>query len=418
MQKIKTKKVFEIVFISAVLYSFLLWAYYLFKGGIESSQFDIFFLNCKNFIADNSNVVGYSSLLDPYHNTVFGLQEKAYPPLTYVILYIFSKIVDADSFIVPQAGYVNMATDFKYLTIYMIFMAIIMIMLYTLIQVTKKGKMSVKIMTGFALCFSAPMLYSIERGNTIIFTVFLCMFFLFYYDSENKILKELALIALAIAAAFKITPALLGILLLYNKSFKEAIRTAIYGIIMVFGPFLLLKGGFSNIPVMFENIQLNLKQYSSLEGCTFTASVYKYGNLLNSNFTMSESFINKMMTITKILSFMLLIAVPFFKTHWEKVAAVVVVLVILPSHSGRYCILYMLPVIVMFLNEEKRRYIDFIYLICMIMISWVYVSKTSDMYNYSFALPIITFTLIITGIINIIDTFKNKWIKQKKSLAS
>jgi len=412
-EKMKTKTSFEIIFIATIGLSFLLWMIFLFMGGALSNQFSIFYGNCGNFIADSSNVAGYSAGRDPYHNLVYGLGEKAYPPLTYVIMYFVSRIVDVQSYAIRDQSYFGIVADFKYLAIFLVFIIIIMILMYTLIQVTKKGKMSIKIMTAMALCCSAPMIYSIERGNTIILTVFLCMFYLFYYNSENKILKELALIALACAAGFKMTPALLGIMLLYNKQFKEAARTAVYGIIIVFGPFLFLHGGFSNIPLMFENMKLNLKFYTSLDGCTLTASVNRFGKLYFNNFSMTEAMIDNMKTITTILSLLLLIVVPFLKTNWEKVAAVVVVLIILPSHSGTYCILYMLPVIVMFLNEEKHRNIDFLYLFCMIMISWDFVCKASEIFNYNLALPIMVVALLVTGIINIVKMLQNRMFNGK-----
>jgi len=269
--------------------------------------------------------------------------------------------------------------------------------------------MQIKSLTAFALCCSYPMIFSIERGNTIIFTVLLCTFYLFYYNSENKVLRELALIALAVAAAFKITPAILGIMLLYNKQFKECVRTVIYGIIMVFGPFIFLHGGFSNIPLMFQNIELNLKTYSMPEGCTLAGSIAKFGQMISADYKVPSALITFAKITTIVLSLILLAVVPFFKTTWEKAAAVVIVLIILPSHSGTYCILYLIPVIIMFLNEENHRKVDIIYLLCMIAISWVYFCKVTDyFFNYHLALPVMTGTLVITGIINVMNFFNDK----------
>ena len=401
IENLRTKKAFEIIFFSTVVFSFLLWLLYIFIDGSSSAQFNIFFQRCEDFMADSSNVLGYSANRDPYHNLVYGLEEKAYPPLTYVIMYVMSRVVNANSFVDSENSYYYISDNLQYFALIFIFAILIVIVMYTLILVTKQGKMSVKIMTAVALCCSAPMLYSIERGNTIILTVILCMVFLFYYNSENKVLREFALIALAIATAFKITPALLGIMLLYNKQFKEAARTVIYGIIMVFVPFVFLHGGFSNILLMFQNIKLNLKAYSSIEGCTLAASLNRFGQTFFNDFILSDQIIIVMRIVTMFISLLLLIAVPFFKTNWEKVAAVVLVLFILPSHSGTYCILYMIPVIVMFLNEEKRRKIDFLYLFCMIMISWDFICNATYIFNFNLAVPIMVTALSITGIMNI-----------------
>jgi len=401
IENLKTKTAFEIIFIAAVMLSFLLWIAYICIDGSSSPQFNMFFQRCEDFMADSTNVLGYSAGRDPYRNLLHGLEEKAYPPLAYVIMYLISRIVDVSAIVERDNNYFYICNNVQFLTIILIITIITVLIMYTLIQVTKKGKMSVKIMTAMALCCSAPMLYSIERGNTIILTVILCMFFLFYYNSENKVLRELALIALAVAAAFKMTPALLGIMLLYNKQFKEASRTVIYGIIMVFGPFIFLHGGFSNVPLMFQNMKLNLQSYSSIEGCTLAASLNRFGQTFIKDFILPDMVIAVMKLATVLISIVLLAVVPFLKFNWEKVAAVVLVLIILPSHSGTYCILYMLPVIVMFLNEEKHRNIDFLYLFCMIMISWDFICNATYIFNFNLAVPIMVIALSITGMLNI-----------------
>ena len=410
LEKMKTKTAFEIIFIATVGLSILLWLIFMFIGGDSSSQLRIFSENMWDFLADSTNVLGYSAGLDPYNNQIFGLGEKAYPPLTYALMFLVSRVVNVNSYLEKFGDYKKLWTDPKVLILIIIFTVIVIIMMYTIIQVTKNGSMLIKSLVAFVLCFSFPMLFSIERGNTIIITSIMCMIYLFYYNSENKILKELALISLAVAVAFKITPAFLGILLLYNKQFKDAIRTVIYGIIIVFGPFIFLHGGFLNIPLMFNNIFLNLKYYSSPEGCTLAGSLNKFGRVFTSNdYIVPDIWVDILKITTVIISIILLSVIPFFKTQWEKVATVVIILIILPSHSGTYCVLYMIPVIVMFLNEEKHRNVDIIYLLCMIMISWVYFCKVSDyIFNIHFALPVMTLTLLITGIANAINYLKHK----------
>jgi len=412
IENLKTKTAFEIIFIATIVLSFLLWIAYICIDGSSSPQFNMFFQRCEDFMADSTNVLGYSAGRDPYHNLLHGLEEKAYPPLTYAIMYLISRVVDVNAIVQKDNNYFYIYNNLQYLTILVIFLILLLLLMYTLIQVTKNGNMAVKTMTALALCCSAPMLYSIERANTIIFTVILCMFFLFYYNSENKVLRELTLIALAIAAAFKMTPALLGIMLLYNKQFKEASRTVIYGIIMVFGPFIFLHGGFSNAPLMFQNMKLNLQAYSSIEGCTLAASLNRFGQTFMNGFILPDMIIAIMKIVTVLTSILLLAVVPFLKFNWEKVAAVVLVLIISPSHSGTYCILYMIPVIVMFLNEEKHRNIDFLYLFCIIMISWDFICKATYLFNFNLAVPIMVIALSVTGIYNAIQVLQHKAIKK------
>ena len=89
---------------------------------------------------------------------------------------------------------------------------------------------------------SSIFIYAYERGNLIQLTVVLSTIFLLCYNSKNKIIKEISFICLATAAALKIFPALFGILLLFDKKYKEAMRLIIYGINFTSLPFLFFEG--------------------------------------------------------------------------------------------------------------------------------------------------------------------------------
>jgi hypothetical protein len=77
-------------------------------------------------------------------------------------------------------------------------------------------------------------------------------------------------------AGIKLTPAVLGILLLYNKQWKEVVCIIIYGCIFFFLPFLLFEGGFSNLGQMLNNVMFRLETYSIKDGCTIVACVVHF----------------------------------------------------------------------------------------------------------------------------------------------
>ena len=68
---LKNKKFYEVVFVSTVLVSFLIWITRLFIGGAESSQWKLFFDGVTDFLADTLNVIGYSGERDVYNNTYY-----------------------------------------------------------------------------------------------------------------------------------------------------------------------------------------------------------------------------------------------------------------------------------------------------------------------------------------------------------
>ena len=96
--------------------------------------------------------------------------------------------------------------------------------------------------TAIFITLSSGVLTGIERGNVVLVAFVLLLYFIKNYQSENKIKKELALLALAGSFGFKLYPAIFGILLINNKDFFAAIRSAIYGIALTILPLLFFEG--------------------------------------------------------------------------------------------------------------------------------------------------------------------------------
>ena len=304
------------------------------------TQFTLFFGSCNNFFADLTNLLVYIKDLDPYRNATNGAAEHCYLPLSYVIMYLF---------VIPFKDKIPFETtmwkDPKVMMLIIAFtLAVTMsvfIQLYHMCQSTETNKT----LLAFLLVFSGVYLFSIERGNLIILALSCSIYYLNHYNDENKRKRELAFILLAIAAAMKIFPAVLGLLVVFNGKWKEAFRLIVYGILFAFLPFLFFKGGFSNIPVYLENIKEHNEKYQFDMGCNFV-SLFR-GKFHSPPITLTVSI------ASAIMAFIILLAVPFYKNNWEKIAAVSIAMLVLPPHSGKYNAIFMLPIIVLFLNEAK-----------------------------------------------------------------
>jgi len=105
-----------------------------------------------------------------------------------------------------------------------------------------------------SLLFSNVLIYGIARGTNVILCFVFVAAFIRFKDSENKILREISYICLAIAGVMKIYPLLFGVYLIRDKRWAAVIRTAIYTIILFIVPFAFIDGGFSNIGVMLNNL--------------------------------------------------------------------------------------------------------------------------------------------------------------------
>lgn len=382
-------KAFETIFIVCTFCFLLLWIGSIFVEGTNSKQFGTFFSSTEDFLADATNVVGYSSQRDVYHNTMYtGLGEKAYPPLSYLISYLFSRTVDMTQYW-EKSYFRDMYQNTHFMIIYMIFIIATMVILYQTLYCCKKGTNITRMLVALAIILSGPLLFSIERGNYIIHTLICILIYLRYYDNETMWKREMALMCLAIAVAFKMTPAVLGIFLIYDKKWKEIGHVVVYGIIFGILPFLFFKGGFANIITMFENMKLNLQAYDSTEGCTLYASFLALGLPVSPTAQIVFQYLTYMICIFFICTAFLL------KKNWQRWLSVLLVLLIAPSHSGQYCILYMIPALVAFLNEKTHKYREYIVLAAFLMLVNPLKESIWKVYNYHLSIIVLVIYMVL-----------------------
>lgn len=186
-QFIRTKKFYEIAFICAAFAGIIAWAAGIVIYGSGGRQFDIFFLNTQDFFADITNVIGYSANRNTYVETYYlGASERAYPAIVYLMAYMLSRIIDIQPYF-DNDYFLDMYKDTRILIIIILILIVNMIAIYELIRSCKNGNKAIKILTAIAFCLSMPVIFTIERANFLLMTIFFIMFYIFNYDSENKI---------------------------------------------------------------------------------------------------------------------------------------------------------------------------------------------------------------------------------------
>lgn len=346
---------FERVFLAAMFLLIALFAGF-FVSDYQGPQANVFYGKTTNYMADYYNVASYTASRNPYY---FGLDdpmsgEHAYPPLAYLVFYPLSRVADflhQDAF---EAGHstMGMATS-------AFFMFLISGVFFLLLYETYDGKKPFKFLLSLALMLSGVFLATYERGNIMILAAALCGFFLLNYQSENKLLRELALIALALSAGLKGYPAFLGILLLFDKRFKESFRLMLYGAAAIFLPFAFFAGGFANIPVWLANLKSNTEAY---EFANFLRFNFRYWFIQLPDFQ-SRMGLYALLKRADLIAAVLAVASSFFhKKHWKKVMQLLLVIMILPANSAIYVATYLFPGILLFFNEREHDARDWIYL--------------------------------------------------------
>mgnify|MGYP002516908922 CR=1 FL=1 len=222
----------------------------------------------------------FNSIRDSAASNVYSERNSIYPPLAVAFFRFLGRMLPyAEVALDPKDNY-DMQKSQSCLMIYLFYTLIVVIATYRFVykkafdkkyesSYDKKTRRIAEIFS-FLTIFSYPLMYCMERGNVVSLAVAFTAFFVFFRDSESKAVREISYICLALAAGLKLYPAIFGLLLLFDKKYKEAIRLVVYGILAVVIPFILI----STIPAPVQTSrELILQQRQHL------SEANKYGDL-------------------------------------------------------------------------------------------------------------------------------------------
>lgn len=185
-------------------------------------------------------------------------------------------------------------------------------------------------------------LFTIERGNIIYIAFMFLLFFVVFYRSENRALRELSYAALALSAGIKLYPALFGILLLYDRRWKDALKTCIYGLIAIFLPEILFKNYFPKT-----------------ESPGFFVSLWEWAKGLFKNMTnifSSQIFSTLFFAALGLVLLSCVILLIYIKEEWKRLfLAGVMVLICGIQFEFPYSWTFLIPSFLYFLKEETEK---------------------------------------------------------------
>lgn len=322
----------------------------------------------------------------------------AYPPVARTILWLCGKVIP-QNVILRGGGKIIREYSFGLVSFFIVYFISLMLLAYSIYKLGDGNKSYRKIFTVFML-FSSPMIFLIDRGNILVFSLIFTLVFIHWYDSPSRIKRDIAYIFLGLAAAIKIYPAIFGILLLRQKKWKEAIRCAIYGIILFIGPFLFI-GGWPTLIQYFNNLT------SSTEIKVVTNDIYhNYSGAMRLLFDrlFDQAELGAVIgSTTKIPVVILLLAGSFFsKEKWKALLCMTLILIFVPENYGYYMLTFcIIPLTCFYFTDHSKR-IDYIYaiLLCSILVPLQFLNgafqfKQSDtMYSFIFACELIIIIII------------------------
>lgn len=386
----KVNGVFYFLFASGIILSII--AYFVTHG---NSLNNMLILERWEYAMDYFNSIYFSSL-DPY-SPIF---KSIYPALTTLGYYVLGVILEAID------GPFDISYDIRASTSgmasYILMVLLAMLILYWALHKSKEVSRKETVVFYLLALVSFPMLFTIDRGNSVLFAVLFSLLFLVGYNSENKKVRYLSYVFLGIATAIKIYPLLFGLLVLRKyiqskktEDLKELIICIIFGAIIFLVPFAFFDGSLSAMignafGYRGELIPWGDDDISSLIQMTAHLLGYEeYSNLAGAGTAIS-------------LVFMVLISIyaVFYKNaeKWEIICMISAAQILCAGIGHPYVLLYMIIPAWYFINSNpvmSTKNIIFAILLAMVLMPFPGPSAGYQMLSYGKGLIVWAIVIII-----------------------
>lgn len=334
-----------------------------------------------------------------------------YPPLAVLVFKFFRRMV-------PQEFHGCNGHELKMYSFPMIAFVLYNVPIIWLVFISVQRKIQdVKLrnLLFLILPFSFPVMFAVERGNIINLSFAFTLFFVCFYDSENRLEREAAFIALGLAAGIKIYPAIFGLLLLKRGKIKECIRLAFYGIVIFFAPFWRF-GGLKAVKPFIRGLTgfVSDRLFDTLEAmaeagmsvASISEAAGEGAAALNSIAAESETvvfppaygynfayknismIIQQIMgiripavyltTVLIVLTLALLISAFLLKEKWQEELCLLLIMILVPSVNMAYIMIFALIPLIELCSMSKRekssitlqRERIYLFFTAMILIPW------------------------------------------------
>lgn len=293
----------------------------------------------------------------------YGMFETLYPPLANLFFYFLYLLVPkdvssqwSDSF-AESVDIRGTSRDLRFeqapMLLFLLFVVFVVFAMYAMIEkILAKSAVHKKTII-FCALFSYGVLYGIERGNIILLCWSLMAFFLYYRNSEKPLLRELAYLALAIAAGFKLYPAFLGILLLKERKVFPAIRTILYGIAAVIFPFYFFNEGLLGLRMWLAVVFSFQGSWAyPWVGNGFSKILANIGHFLDP--FLHTSLGEQNYTVFGIaVALILMVCACFQKKEWESVLTLALAMMMFQAQADYIYSVFLLPLL-LFIVQEKQ----------------------------------------------------------------
>jgi hypothetical protein len=234
----------------------------------------------------------------------------------------------------------------------------------------------------------------IERGNVLILCLISIAIFAFTYNSENKAVREIGIIALAVASALKLYPALFMWFFISDKRYKELIRCLAYFSVLMILPSFFFGGPKCIITLLKNTFGFSAKKGTSSSAITVLAKLIHVPAKFISLGAYTWCLIN-------LLSFM---ASPFLnEERWKSFVKGTLLILTAPPLTSQYVWSFFLIALVLLCNvRAKANKKDFLFLVPM-FIPFLFIVLRFNYYLTTNTVLVFVCTAVLSGIC-VVDT--------------
>ncbi len=298
-----------------------------------------FFSNPKDAFMDHFNMLMLSNNADPY------VTGASYPALCFVILRWFFVLLPLN--VQRLDTVLDVRANAVAISVFLFVVIACALVIYLLLKKILGADFTDSKVA--LLIFTGPLLYVIQRGNILLLAFIFLLIFFNYYDSEDRRLRYLAYVALALAASIKVYPAVFGFMVIRKKRYKEAGALAALGLFSFLLPFFA-----------YDGIRSLKKFFAGLSKAGEVMSSHGLGQ--NISLDNMRQYINAALwrsipssQVTLIIINLLLVGIAIkAKKEWHAWFMLAVVCAWYPMFSFNYVLLLFYPAIIMAMKSDKN----------------------------------------------------------------
>ena len=276
-----------------------------------------------------------------------------YPAINFVILKLLFHFVPRESLVAassPREGAMALRASMPAMLPFIILsLACLLVIALCVRRILSNRGTSTQSWAVTSVLLSGPMVFLLERGNLLLVALSFLMLFFAFWRSEHAWQRALAVVALSIASAMKLYPAAFALLLVADRRWKDFFLTTALGLLFLIAPFFVF-GGISAIQAFVNGIRSSSSAFYGLGG---NYSLSNIAGVLSGFFGMSVPGVNK--AVFSVLGLVLpLIAFVLSKQTWERVLAIGLMTLWVPSFSYTYALTLLLASYILFLESHKE----------------------------------------------------------------